>query len=972
MKKSKLLPVLFLWASVTHGQTAFRHIADRASISNHITTINNPAVNSRPEMILITTPDFGSGPYVTSTTGVWFSSGRWTIFNQNISTPMPENARFNVLAVAPGPNAFIHTAAAATISGHVTTIDNPALNNQPGAKILITQNWGTGGPYNNHPVGVYFAAGKWRIFNQDFAAMPVNAKFNVYIDSRTFDVGAPASSGSNWFRFSNPATDGQPGALLFTTQYWNGVYNPNETGVWYNATGWTIYNQNIRAMPSGARFNVLPLPGAATPAGMTGWVDMHTHPMSNFGFGKQFFAGNIDGNPAVSLGSCGCIHNFVVPPFDGSCGEQNVIRNQLMDALDGHIKSNGYPDFTNYPTQTTTTHQQMWWEWLDRARRGGLRSIVALAQNSHTLADGMETGGPYDDLRSMNEQIQELINFVRRHTDIMDTVTTAARMRQLANSGRLAVIIGIEMDNIGNFYNPAERRAGEAYNPAPSEIDIRNELDRLYAAGVRYIFPVHITNNVIGGASLYGEGAEAILFNLSNRYNTGAPFTPEVIATSSTGISFKEPDFARALSTPVFMDITPRNLNDLLRGLPIAPLPSAVLDFSQYSYPDPGAGLGHRNVLGLSPQLGESAIRYMMRKGFMIDIDHMSEKCVSRVMQIAWENGYPLNSGHNGPRGGEGASEKQRTVGHYDTLSRLGGMVGVGTGDTEASRFLGTFRTVLGSMGGSNVTIGTDVHVGAKLPQRPSAAARLTANVPGLEVCCNTGSSTKRWDFNSYNNNGVSHYGLMPEFIQSVRNAGMTAAEFNAFNSSAEFFTRMWERTETRASALAVPATFTTSFTPPAIGTLCPSNLVAGDREFSGHGPQVSGDATLRISADGSRLELVVNFTARETASDWSEARGTWVVPVGAPAPSGQRYVRINSATTSSFNQVLVGGGRFEPFEGCDGGQHLVTATGGLINQLTVVGDTGGGDISNDSDCNCDTRITGIVLNTINVTLGPR
>jgi microsomal dipeptidase-like Zn-dependent dipeptidase len=964
MKKSKLLPAMLLWAVIAHGQTAaFRHIAARATIGGHVTIINNPAVNSRPEMILITTDDYGTaGPYRNAATGVWFADGRWKIFNQNTATPMPENARFNVLAVTPGANAFIHTAAAGTLSGHITIIDNPALNNQPNARILITQNWGTGGPYNNHPVGVYYDGGRWKIFNQDYAAMPVNAKFNVYIDSRTFDVGAGSGS-ANWFRFSNTATDGQPGALLFTTQYWTGVYNPNETGVWYNATGWTIYNQNLRAMPSGARFNVLPLTGTATPAGMTGWVDMHTHPMSNFGFGKQFFFGNADGDPAVSLGSCGCIHNFVVPPFDGSCGEQNLIRNKLIDELDPHTKSSGFPDFNNYPAQNTTTHQQMWWEWLDRARRGGLRSIVALAQNSHTMADGMETAGPYDDMRSMNEQIRELINFVRRHTDIMDTVTNAARMRQVASTGRLAVIIGIEMDNIGNFYKPAEQRPGETYKEAPSELDMMNELDRLYTLGVRYIFPVHITNNVIGGASLYGSGdMEPVLFNLSNRYNTGIAFVPEVVATSTTGIGFKlpRPDELGELA-----------LLGILGTTPLRPLPEPVMQLAQYGYTSPGAGFGHRNSLGLT-QLGERAIRYMMRKGFMIDIDHMSEKCVSRVMQIAWENNYPLNSGHNGPRAGSTASEKERTVGHYDTLRRLGGMVGVGTGDAEASGFLSTFRTVLGSMGGSNVAIGTDVHVGAKLPQRPSAAARLIANVPGLEVCCNTGSSSKRWDFNSYNNNGVSHYGLMPEFIQSVRNAGMTTAESDAFNSSAEFFTRMWERTETRAASLTTPVTFSTTITPAAIGSLCPFNLVAGDREFGGHGPQVTGDATLRISADGSRLELVVNFTARETTSDWSEVRGNFVVQVGAAAPAGQRYIRINSATTSTFNQVLVGGGRNEVFEGCDGGEHTVTSSGGLISRLTVVGDTGGNDISNDADCNCDTRITGIVLNTINVTLGPR
>ena len=106
---------------------------------------------------------------------------------------MTGNARFNVLSVAPGPNAFMHSAAAANIERHVTTIDHPSLNDRAGAKFLITQNYGTAGPYNDHPVGIYFAAGRWRIFNQDFAPMPAGARFNVYVDDRILSEVASSS-----------------------------------------------------------------------------------------------------------------------------------------------------------------------------------------------------------------------------------------------------------------------------------------------------------------------------------------------------------------------------------------------------------------------------------------------------------------------------------------------------------------------------------------------------------------------------------------------------------------------------------------------------------------------------------------------------------------------------------------------------------------------------------------------------------
>jgi hypothetical protein len=79
---------------------------------------------------------------------------------------------------------FIHRATAANIAGHVTIIDHPHCNNDPNAILIITPNYnpsGTGSVYNNHPVGVYYAANRWRIFNQDFGVMAENAAFNVLV-----------------------------------------------------------------------------------------------------------------------------------------------------------------------------------------------------------------------------------------------------------------------------------------------------------------------------------------------------------------------------------------------------------------------------------------------------------------------------------------------------------------------------------------------------------------------------------------------------------------------------------------------------------------------------------------------------------------------------------------------------------------------------------------------------------------------
>ncbi len=79
---------------------------------------------------------------------------------------------------------FIHRATSDNIfpdEGQSTYLDNPLTNGNPNAFLLVTPSWT--GKYNNHPIGVYYHPGhkQWAIFNQDRAAMPVGAEFNVAV-----------------------------------------------------------------------------------------------------------------------------------------------------------------------------------------------------------------------------------------------------------------------------------------------------------------------------------------------------------------------------------------------------------------------------------------------------------------------------------------------------------------------------------------------------------------------------------------------------------------------------------------------------------------------------------------------------------------------------------------------------------------------------------------------------------------------
>jgi len=525
---------------------------------------------------------------------------------------------------------------------------------------------------------------------------------------------------------------------------------------------------------------------AQAPPPLFGFVDMHTHPVAQLGFGEQLFYGDNDGDMNTALGSCNCVHNFSLNPFE-FCFSQNLYRNQMVDKIDlenlitpAHAKVlPAFPDFDHWPRHNSILHQQMYIDWIKRAKEGGLRVMVALAVSNHTIADAAETGGVNDDLAAMNKQIVRMKELFGRHTDFLEIAYTSADLRRIVSSGKLAVILGIEMDNIGNFYDPADHK-GAAYNTNPSDQDVKDEIDRLFTLGVRYIFPIHITNNLFGATALYNSD-----FNVANKYNTGSAFSPVVDTSGSITFALKHP------FQPIRQDAI-GNFFMFATGTILPPqiMPDTVANYPIYA--PPGVNEGHRNSFGLTSK-GDMAIRYMMKKGMLIDIDHMSELSADSVLTMATTYNYPVNSGHNGFRGittaPKVANENGRTDLQVQRIYSLGGMMGLGHGGSSTT-FLKNYRYGLTLSGNQPLAIGTDVNGFFALPGPPSSAEMVTYG-SGLTRSV---TGNKIWDFNIY---GMAHYGLLPEFIASAEKVGMTASEKATFFSSAERFAQMWEKIDT-------------------------------------------------------------------------------------------------------------------------------------------------------------------------------
>ncbi|GAC1380400.1 MAG: hypothetical protein NVS4B7_09150 [Ktedonobacteraceae bacterium] len=172
--------------------------------------------------------------------------------------------------------AYTHVATVSNTTANWTELDNKDTNNNPNAFVVATSNR-IRRVVDNHPIGVWYDAmvGKWAIFNQDRAAMPIGAAFNVYAiqvfssggsqAAAILHVATSSNSKGNWTDIDSPVTNNNPAAFVNVTLNWNpggvgGVSDPHPLGVWYDAQAkkWAIFNEgSMNPIPRGAAFNLL-------------------------------------------------------------------------------------------------------------------------------------------------------------------------------------------------------------------------------------------------------------------------------------------------------------------------------------------------------------------------------------------------------------------------------------------------------------------------------------------------------------------------------------------------------------------------------------------------------------------------------------------------------------------------------------------------------------------------------------------
>ena len=193
--------------TVREAQTCFyAHTATAGNIVSNVTFLDHPLMNGDPGAFLLVLSDGAEPP---TNVGVFYDSGRsqWGIFNEDLSA-MAIGRRFSAYVngcdIGLGLRGPITcTAPVGEICGGTGTLIAPG---DPHAKILLTQRWTGVGVYNPHPIGVFYDPfdQAWKVFNEDLADMPLNARFNVAVIDVLLNDDFESGDTAAWSNWSAP------------------------------------------------------------------------------------------------------------------------------------------------------------------------------------------------------------------------------------------------------------------------------------------------------------------------------------------------------------------------------------------------------------------------------------------------------------------------------------------------------------------------------------------------------------------------------------------------------------------------------------------------------------------------------------------------------------------------------------------------------------------------------------------------
>ena len=492
-----------------------------------------------------------------------------------------------------------------------------------------------------------------------------------------------------------------------------------------------------------------------------GYIDAHMHLMAYEYFGGQVHCGQ----PWHPYGV-----EFALPDCndDPALGAQN----SALETVAGKGPPRdqvGWPTFNEWPAFNSLTHEASYWKWLERAWKSGLRSYVNLLVDNEALCKIVQARkNPCNDMDSVRLQAKrtfELQDYIDAQyggpgKGFFRIVRDPFEARRVANDGKLAVILGIEVS----------RLFGCGVKNGLPECDkekIDRELDEVYNIGVRQMEIINKFDNAFGGVA--GDaGQTGTIVNSQNRQETGRYWDMRSCDSEGPGEHDREQTTTGTPAQDAIFGVT-------FGSTPLLEPGSAPL------YPR----APHCNNLGLS-DLGEHLVRRMLGKGMLVDPDHLGVYDRRQVLSLIEAQRYS----------GVVSSHTWSTPDAEKRILNTGGFItpyaGASTSFVKKYRELQAVRNPRWKTAAG---YGADANgLGRQGPPRPDAANNPVTypfkSFDGSVTFNRQQSGERTFDINQ---EGVAHYGLYADWFEDLRKVGGDAI-LEDMSLGADSYFRTWER----------------------------------------------------------------------------------------------------------------------------------------------------------------------------------
>ncbi|GAB3726721.1 hypothetical protein GCM10027598_45940 [Amycolatopsis oliviviridis] len=551
-----------------------------------------------------------------------------------------------------------------------------------------------------------------------------------------------------------------------------------------------------------------------------GFVDGHNHILANEGFGGRLICGKAFSPAGVADALRDCPEHY--PDGRGATFEN------LTADPDGHHDPVGWPTFKEWPTHKSLTHQQNYYAWIERAWRGGLRIMV-----NDLVSNGVLCALPIMPKDRGCDEMDAIRLEARKSWEMQDyidgiyggpgkgffrIVTSPEQARKVVMDGKLAIILGVETSEPFGC-----KQIMDVAQCSAAQIDAG--INELYSLGVRSMFLCHKFDNGLCGV----------------RFDSG-----------TTGQILQAGQFSCCATTWTTEACPgPQQDNPIVGG-------------------DPAKRC---NTRGLT-RLGEHALRRMMERHMMVELDHMSVKAAARTLDILEAEKYP----------GVLSTHSWMDAGWSERVYKLGGFI---TGyDNGSESFVNEWKRnkALRDQYKVGYGFGSDMNgVGGWPAPRTGATNPVVypyRTFDGATMMDRQKTGERVWDVNV---DGAAHYGLIPDWIEDVRMVGGKAV-IDDLARGAESYLRTWEATTAHGLgtnlAYAKPATASSTEWNPFVN-LSPSRAVDGDRGTRWSSSWNDGqwyyvDLGSEQTVGRVTIDWEAAYASEYRIEAWSEAGGTW------------------------------------------------------------------------------------------------